>query len=152
MVEQSPMLEVNQCPSWAAALGYMGVAVAVCLSNWGAAVSQVTRRITLITVQTISKSMQRWRRRGTQPTIGSVWISMVISTSLSRSLTGEQIRLDIDKDPLNSTDDQIGSRISPSVTATNEPASHSCSLSTTNITDGNMEVWSEYCAHWYSAS
>jgi hypothetical protein len=59
----------------------------------------------------------------TQPTIGSVWISMVISTSLW-SLTGEQIRLDIDKDPLNSTDDQIGSRISPSVTATNEPASH----------------------------
>jgi hypothetical protein len=39
MVEQSPMLEVNQCPSWAAALGYGGVAFAVCLSNWGAAVS-----------------------------------------------------------------------------------------------------------------
>jgi hypothetical protein len=39
MVEQGHMLEVNQCPSWAAALGYMGVAVAVCLSNWGAAVS-----------------------------------------------------------------------------------------------------------------
>jgi hypothetical protein len=29
---------VSQCPSYAAALGYMGVAAAVCLSNWGAAV------------------------------------------------------------------------------------------------------------------
>jgi hypothetical protein len=43
MVDQSAMgaatLEtVAQCPSWAAALGYMGVACAVCLSNWGAAV------------------------------------------------------------------------------------------------------------------
>jgi hypothetical protein len=75
-----------------------------------------------------------------------------VSVSLSRSSTGEQIRLYIDKYPLKSTDDQIGSRISPSVTATNDPTSHSCSLSTTNITDGNMEVWSEYCAHWYSAS
>jgi hypothetical protein len=31
-------LEVTQCPSWAASLGYMGVAAAVCLSNWGSAV------------------------------------------------------------------------------------------------------------------
>lgn len=38
MVDQSPALEVTQCPSWAAALGYMGVAAAVCLSNWGSAV------------------------------------------------------------------------------------------------------------------
>ena len=29
---------VSQCPSYAAALGYIGVAAAVCLSNWGAAV------------------------------------------------------------------------------------------------------------------
>jgi hypothetical protein len=29
---------VAQCPSYAAALGYIGVAAAVCLSNWGAAV------------------------------------------------------------------------------------------------------------------
>jgi len=28
-----------QCPSWASSLGYMGVAAAVCLSNWGSAVS-----------------------------------------------------------------------------------------------------------------
>ena len=32
-------LEVTQCPSWATALGYGGVAAAVCLSNWGSAVS-----------------------------------------------------------------------------------------------------------------
>eukprot|EP00542_Grammatophora_oceanica_P018359 CAMPEP_0194028320 /NCGR_PEP_ID=MMETSP0009_2-20130614/2321_1 /TAXON_ID=210454 /ORGANISM="Grammatophora oceanica, Strain CCMP 410" /LENGTH=209 /DNA_ID=CAMNT_0038667673 /DNA_START=53 /DNA_END=682 /DNA_ORIENTATION=+ len=30
-------LEDSQCPSWAASLGYMGVAAAVCLSNWGSA-------------------------------------------------------------------------------------------------------------------
>ncbi|GAX22209.1 hypothetical protein FisN_19Lh273 [Fistulifera solaris] len=30
-------LPVSQCPSWATALGYMGVASAVCLSNWGSA-------------------------------------------------------------------------------------------------------------------
>lgn len=29
---------VAQCPSWAASLGYGGVAFAVCLSNWGSAV------------------------------------------------------------------------------------------------------------------
>jgi hypothetical protein len=29
---------VAQCPSYAALLGYIGVAAAVCLSNWGAAV------------------------------------------------------------------------------------------------------------------
>jgi hypothetical protein len=34
----SAALDVAQCPSWAAALGYGGVAVAVCLSNGGAAV------------------------------------------------------------------------------------------------------------------
>eukprot|EP00538_Stauroneis_constricta_P007106 CAMPEP_0119548074 /NCGR_PEP_ID=MMETSP1352-20130426/2081_2 /TAXON_ID=265584 /ORGANISM="Stauroneis constricta, Strain CCMP1120" /LENGTH=208 /DNA_ID=CAMNT_0007593241 /DNA_START=64 /DNA_END=690 /DNA_ORIENTATION=- len=27
-----------QCPSWASCLGYMGVASAVCLSNWGSAI------------------------------------------------------------------------------------------------------------------
>jgi hypothetical protein len=31
-------MEVAQCPSYAAALGYTGVAAAVCLSNWGSAV------------------------------------------------------------------------------------------------------------------
>lgn len=40
MVDESPQLEVTQCPSWAAALGYMGVAAAVCLSNWGSAVRE----------------------------------------------------------------------------------------------------------------
>jgi hypothetical protein len=34
----SAALDVAQCPSWAAALGYGGVAMAVCLSNGGAAV------------------------------------------------------------------------------------------------------------------
>ena len=32
-------LDATQCPSWAACLGYAGVAAAVCLSNWGSAVS-----------------------------------------------------------------------------------------------------------------
>ena len=32
---------VAQCPSYAAALGYIGVAAAVCLSNWGAAVRSI---------------------------------------------------------------------------------------------------------------
>ena len=34
---------VAQCPSYAAALGYIGVAAAVCLSNWGAAVRFLLR-------------------------------------------------------------------------------------------------------------
>jgi len=40
MVEQEPLGDA-QCPSYAVALGYMGVAAAVCLSNWGSAVSAV---------------------------------------------------------------------------------------------------------------
>jgi V-type H+-transporting ATPase proteolipid subunit len=43
MVDQGPFLQVNQCPSWAASLGYMGVAAAVCLSNWGSAVSHTAK-------------------------------------------------------------------------------------------------------------
>jgi hypothetical protein len=35
----------SQCPSWASALGYMGVAAAVCLSNWGSAVSVLTATV-----------------------------------------------------------------------------------------------------------
>lgn len=31
-----------QCPSWAPSLGYMGVAAAVGLSNWGSAVSSTS--------------------------------------------------------------------------------------------------------------
>lgn len=38
MVDSNPQMEPAQCPSYAAALGYMGVAAAVCLSNWGSAV------------------------------------------------------------------------------------------------------------------
>jgi hypothetical protein len=35
-----------QCPSWAVSLGYLGVASAVCLSNWGSAVSFLeTKRV-----------------------------------------------------------------------------------------------------------
>ena len=42
MVDQGALqLDVSQCPSWAASLGYMGVAAAVCLSNWGSAVRYV---------------------------------------------------------------------------------------------------------------
>ena len=39
MVDQGPLTDA-QCPTWAASLGYMGVAAAVCLSNWGSAVSR----------------------------------------------------------------------------------------------------------------
>lgn len=39
MVDQTIALQVTQCPSSAAVLGYTGVAAAVCLSNWGSAVS-----------------------------------------------------------------------------------------------------------------
>lgn len=41
MVDPGPTMELSQCPSYAAALGYMGVAAAVCLSNWGSAVRNV---------------------------------------------------------------------------------------------------------------
>jgi len=37
MVDQGRPVDA-QCPSYAVALGYMGVAAAVCLSNWGSAV------------------------------------------------------------------------------------------------------------------
>ena len=37
MVDQGPALDA-QCPSWASCLGYVGVAAAVCMSNWGSAV------------------------------------------------------------------------------------------------------------------
>jgi hypothetical protein len=33
-----------QCPSWAVSLGYLGVASAVCLSNWGSAVSFIEEK------------------------------------------------------------------------------------------------------------
>jgi len=39
MVDSNPQMEPAQCPSYAAGLGYLGVAAAVCLSNWGSAVS-----------------------------------------------------------------------------------------------------------------
>lgn len=38
MADEAPMTEAL-CPSWATGLGYMGVAAAVVLSNWGSAVS-----------------------------------------------------------------------------------------------------------------
>jgi hypothetical protein len=41
MVDSNPLPEPAQCPSYAAALGYMGVAAAVCLSNWGSAVGRL---------------------------------------------------------------------------------------------------------------
>lgn len=44
MGDNVPIEEVAQCPSYAAALGYMGVAAAVCLSNWGSAVSEIIMR------------------------------------------------------------------------------------------------------------
>ena len=41
MVDSNPQMEPAQCPSYAAGLGYLGVAAAVCLSNWGSAVGLV---------------------------------------------------------------------------------------------------------------
>uniref|UniRef100_A0A7S3LG63 V-type proton ATPase proteolipid subunit n=2 Tax=Amphora coffeiformis TaxID=265554 RepID=A0A7S3LG63_9STRA len=38
MVDSNPQMEPAQCPSYAAGLGYLGVAAAVCLSNWGSAI------------------------------------------------------------------------------------------------------------------
>ena len=47
MVDQGPPVDA-QCPSYAVALGYMGVASAVCLSNWGSAVSMKTSVIAFV--------------------------------------------------------------------------------------------------------
>lgn len=49
MVDQGPPMDA-QCPSWAASLGYMGVAAAVCLSNCGSAVSRVVVVIIVLSV------------------------------------------------------------------------------------------------------
>ena len=38
MADEAPLTEAL-CPSWATGVGYMGVAAAVVLSNWGSAVS-----------------------------------------------------------------------------------------------------------------
>lgn len=43
MVDSNPQMEPAQCPSYAAGLGYLGVAAAVCLSNWGSAVGHDRR-------------------------------------------------------------------------------------------------------------
>ncbi len=75
MVEQSPMLEVNQCPSWAAALGYMGVAVAVCLSNWGAAVSHATDNIHTVQTKRYSSRCSWVLNRRSDPDLG-VFLSL----------------------------------------------------------------------------
>ena len=50
MVDQGAlqMEAVSQCPSWAACLGYGGVAAAVCLSNWGSAVRVVSAAVLLL--------------------------------------------------------------------------------------------------------
>ncbi|EEC45449.1 predicted protein [Phaeodactylum tricornutum CCAP 1055/1] len=41
-------MEVAQCPSYAAALGYTGVAAAVCLSNWGSAIGTWKAGISIV--------------------------------------------------------------------------------------------------------
>lgn len=61
MVDQGPGVEA-QCPSWAASLGYMGVAAAVCLSNWGSAVSNKRHRPFTIFRFTIDEKIERGRR------------------------------------------------------------------------------------------
>ena len=52
MVDQGPIADA-QCPSYAVALGYMGVAAAVCLSNWGSAVSAQRKRLDFFCVAVV---------------------------------------------------------------------------------------------------
>lgn len=58
MVDQGIPIDA-QCPSSAALLGYGGVAAAVCLSNWGSAVSDYTK----------------WRACQSDPSL--IWILLV---------------------------------------------------------------------------
>jgi hypothetical protein len=104
MVEQSPMLEVNQCPSWAAALGYMGVAVAVCLSNWGAAVSHATGTNVIQIHPALGE--------GTQPTIGS---DLDLDRGVSVISSDDRIRWDIDHDVSPSELNRRSDRVSISI-------------------------------------
>ena len=60
MVDQGPDADA-QCPTWAASLGYMGVAAAVCLSNWGSAVSF---SLCFYPLSIINKSRRRGRDNG----------------------------------------------------------------------------------------
>jgi negative regulator of sigma E activity len=61
MVDQGPPVDA-QCPSWAASLGYMGVAAAVCLSNWGSAVSIKRHNPSTILRFTIDEKIERGRQ------------------------------------------------------------------------------------------
>jgi hypothetical protein len=61
MIDQGPPLDA-QCPSWAASLGYMGVAAAVCLSNCGSAVSIGTVLVPIVTLS-MSVNAESWRIR-----------------------------------------------------------------------------------------
>lgn len=47
MLEEGSSVDA-QCPSWAPSLGYMGVAAAVCLSNWGSAVRLYIHQATVL--------------------------------------------------------------------------------------------------------
>ena len=60
MVDQGSAVDA-QCPSYAVALGYMGVASAVCLSNWGSAVSR--KRLSIRVAVIFPRSITRSRRR-----------------------------------------------------------------------------------------
>lgn len=48
MLQEGVSMDAAQCPSWATALGYMGVAAAVCLSNWGSAIGTYKSGISIM--------------------------------------------------------------------------------------------------------
>ena len=50
MADEAPLTEAL-CPSWATGVGYMGVAAAVVLSNWGSAVSPTFYRAITMTYE-----------------------------------------------------------------------------------------------------
>ena len=57
MADEAPIVDAL-CPSWATGVGYMGVAAAVILSNWGSAVSAVLApRITTMAGSSSTKKL-----------------------------------------------------------------------------------------------
>jgi hypothetical protein len=53
MADEAP-ITAALCPSWATGVGYMGVAAAVVLSNWGSAVSPTYHRGGQMTLASIA--------------------------------------------------------------------------------------------------
>ena len=73
MVDSNPQMEPAQCPSYAAGLGYLGVAAAVCLSNWGSAVSSDhDTEFATEDVSVLVLSMKRWNDETQSCSLGDV--------------------------------------------------------------------------------